>query len=139
MNDSIDEVLAILDKLVCDHAGYQIKLDLSHATVMVCFADKPFSNFAYHIDTFIQFPFTEKQPGHPYPAHAKIRKEWVTDLLGEFARLSATRDEYQLSTAAFNIYNGQVELTYINGMSCQMSADEFLYTSQPRSVESISV
>lgn len=135
MNDSIDEVLAMLDNLVCDYGVYQIKLDLSQSTVMIYFADKPFCHFTYSIDTFIQLPFTTTQSQQPYPTHARIRKESVTDLLGEFAKLSVVRDQYQLCAAAFNIYNGLVELSYANGMSCQMSAGEFLYAIQPNAVD----
>ena len=131
MNDSLDEVLAILNTLVCDHGAYYIHVNFSKAYMTIRFVDNPFSCRLYSVNEIMNRQFSLSYPQQSYLSHARLKQDSVSIVLGHFAVLSMTDDSIRLTAASLNIINGVVGLTFSDGSSFSMSSDGFLNGAIP--------
>jgi hypothetical protein len=126
MNDSLDEVLATLNTLICDYGAYHINLDLSRSNITLRFANNPFICRLYGVNEIINHPFSLTYARQPYLTHARISQDAVSIVLGRLAVLCMTKDPVRLAAASLNTIEGLVSLTFSDDASYRMSSDEFL-------------
>ena len=126
MYDSLDEVLARINTLVCEHGAYQVQLNFLHDHVTLRFIDNPFRSRLNGVREIVYG--THTYPLQEYPQQACLDQDMVSILLGQFAVLSVAKHMPRLTVAAFDILNGQVECTFADGYCNRQLADEWLNT-----------
>jgi len=131
MKDSLDEILAILNTLMCDYGAYRVDVNFSNAHVTISFVDNPFNYRLYGVNEIMNRQFSLAYPRQTYLSHARLSQDAVSLVLGQFAVLSMTNDSIRLTRASLNIIDGLVGLTFSDKSNYVIPADDFLNGALP--------
>ena len=126
MYNSLDEVLASINTLICEYGAYQVQLNFLHDHATLRFIDNPFSSRLNGVREIVYKKHS--YPRQDYPQQACLDQDRVCIILGRFAVLSVAKHMPRLSAASFNILNGEVESTFADGFCDRQFSDKWLDT-----------
>ena len=126
MDGRLDEVLPIMNELICEHGVFHGKLHFSSSRATIWTIDDPFVYRILSIDELTDPDICLAYPAHPYPERAIVPPERVMDVFNMFRTLRFADETVYLSAGSLNIINGMVGLNFSCDGSHYMRFDEFL-------------
>lgn len=129
MDGRIDEVLPIMNELICEHGVFHGKLHFSSSRGTIWTVDDPFIYRILSINELTDPDICLAYPGHPYPERAIVPASQVMDVFNMFRTLRFGDETVYLRAGSLNIINGMVGLNFSCDGSHYMRYDEFLQKS----------
>jgi hypothetical protein len=126
MDEHMDEVLALLEELICVHGVFHGKLHFSSARATLWLTDDPFRYRLHSIQELTDPDLCLAYPRRDYPAEALVPMAEVRRVLQCFRDLRFMDETLYLRSGSLNIYNGLVGLTFSCDGSHYMPWQEFL-------------
>ena len=126
MDSRLDEVLPIMNELICEHGIFHGKLHFSSNRGTIWTIDDPFVYRILSIEELTDPDICLVYPGHPYPERAIVPSSSVMDVYNMFRTLRFADDTVYLRAGSLNIINGMVGLNFSCDGSHYMRYDEFL-------------
>ena len=126
MDARIDDVVAIVDELVCEHGVFHAKLHYSSSRATLWRTDEPYHYHVHVLDDIIDPAVCLAYPNRPYPARAVVPKRTVHEVLERFSMLRFADENLYLRSGSLNVINGMVGLTFSCDGSHYMPYEEFL-------------
>ncbi len=119
LDDRLDEVLALLNRQMCDHGLTVAELHFGRSRVACWYANTPYDSRLFTVGTFLR----STMPTHPYPRHARLHPDAIADLWAALARLRWS--ERPLIACTVNLLTARVALRLV-GESYSVAAEELL-------------
>lgn len=129
MDKHMDEVIPIMNELICEHGVFHSKLHFSSSRASIWLVDDPFNYRILTIDEIIDPDICLAYPRHQYHERAIIPQEKILSIYQLFRELRFADENIYLRSASLNIINGMVGLTFSCDGSHYMRYDEFLNKS----------
>ncbi|HQU17283.1 MAG: hypothetical protein B7Z66_14620 [Chromatiales bacterium 21-64-14] len=126
MDEHMDEVLTLFDRLIREHGVFHSKLHLSSSRAVLWLLHDPYHYRLHELPELIDPRICLPYPRHPYPEQATVPPEQIRPVLERFRVLRHTDETLYLRSASLNIMNGLVRLTFSCDGSHYMPVDEFL-------------
>lgn len=126
LDDHIDEVLDLIDNLMCEHGVFHAKIHFSSGRCSLWLLDDPYNYRIHAVEEIINPELCLAYPLHPYPTEAKVRPEQIREVFEEFKLLRFADETIYLRSSSINIMNGMLGLTFSCDGSHYMPVDEFL-------------
>jgi hypothetical protein len=126
MDRSIDDILAVLEELICDRGVFHFKLHFSSSLATLWLIDDPYRFRILGIDDLMDPDICLAYPRQPYPADARIDAGDISRLLETFKALRFMDETLYLRAGMANVFNAMIGLTFSCDGSHYMSAAEFL-------------
>jgi hypothetical protein len=129
MDGRLDEVLPIMNELICEHGVFHGKLHFSSNRGTIWTMDDPYVYRILSIDELTDPDICLAYPGHPYPERANVPPDRVMDVFNMFRTLRFADETVYLRAGSLNIINGMVGLNFSCDGSHYMRYDELLEKS----------
>ena len=129
MDSRLDEVLPIMNELMCEHGVFHGKLHFSSSRGTIWTVDDPFIYRILSIEELTDPDICLAYPGHPYPERAIVPADRIMDVFNMFRTLRFADETVYLRAGSLNIINGMVGLNFSCDGSHYMRYDEFLEKS----------
>jgi hypothetical protein len=129
MDGRLDEVLPIMNELICEHGVFHGKLHFSSNRGTIWTMDDPYIYRILSIDELTDPDICLAYPGHPYPERAIVPADRVMDVFNMFRTLRFADETVYLRAGSLNIINGMVGLNFSCDGSHYMRYDELLEKS----------
>jgi len=126
MDNRIDDVINIINELVCERGVFHAKLHLSSSRATLWSTEDPYRYHVHVLDEIIDPAVCMAYPIRPYPKEALISPEQVRPVLEQFKRLREADETIYLRSSSLNVFNGMVGLTFSCDGAHYMPAEEFL-------------
>jgi hypothetical protein len=126
MDSRLDEVLPIMNELMCEHGVFHGKLHFSSSRGTIWTVDDPFIYRILSIEELTDPDICLAYPGHPYPERAIVPAGRIMDVFNMFRTLRFADETVYLRAGSLNIINGMVGLNFSCDGSHYMRYDEFL-------------
>lgn len=126
MDGRLDEVLPIMNELMCEHGVFHGKLHFSSNRGTIWTLDDPFVYRILSIEELTDPDICLAYPGHPYPERAIVPAERIIEVFNMFRTLRFADDTVYLRAGSLNIINGMIGLNFSCDGSHYMLYDEFL-------------
>jgi hypothetical protein len=126
MDQSIDEVLGVVEELMLEHGIFHAKLHFSSSRATIWLVDDPYRYRLLDIDMLKDPDICLAYPRNPYPERAVVPSERVREVLEGLRELRFMDEMFYLRAGALNIFNGMVSLTFSCDGSHYIPWDEFL-------------
>jgi hypothetical protein len=126
MDNQLDAVIAILDRLLCEHGVYHCILHFSSARAVFWVYDDPYNYRLNDLEEILQPELWLAYPPRPYPVRARLSYRQIRPVLEQFRALRAADDNIYLRSASLNVMNGLVGLTFSCDGTHYMQAEDFL-------------
>jgi hypothetical protein len=126
MDEHMDDVIAILEELICDRGVFHGKLHHSSSRATLWLFDDPYRYRVHVLDEIINPSVCLAYPRRPYPGQATVPAEWVRPILERFRQLREVDETVYLRSSSLNVINGMVGLVFSCDGSHYMPAAEFL-------------
>lgn len=130
MDRRINDVLAIVDELMCERGIFHAKLHFSSSRATLWLMDDP-HRYRIHVLEEISDPSICLAYGRrAYPGSAVVEAETIRATLDRFAELRFADPYLYLRSGSLNVINGMIGLTFSCDGSHYLPVDEFLVTDQ---------
>lgn len=126
MDRRIDDVITIMDELICDRGVFHGKLHFSGSRATLWLTDDPFRYRLHVLDEIISPTVCLAYPIRPYASNAATPPELVRPVFEQFKRLRNADEHIYLRSGSLNVISGLVGVTFSCDGSHYMSAQEFL-------------
>jgi len=126
MDESIDEVITMMNELMTAHGIYHGKLHFSSNRATVWHVDDPFVYRLLTVDQLIDPHICLAYSQRPYHPRAIVPIEMVKPIFELFKTLRFADENVYLRSGSLNIINGMVGLTFSCDGSHYIPYDEFL-------------
>ncbi|MHB8741554.1 MAG: hypothetical protein ACYC9L_00375 [Sulfuricaulis sp.] len=126
MDERIDDVIAILNELICERGVFHGKLHFSSSRATLWLTDDPYRYRVHVLDEIINPSICLAYPTRRYPAQTPVAPELVHPVLMRFKLLREADENIYLRSGSLNVINGMVGLTFSCDGSYYMTVDEFL-------------
>lgn len=126
MDERIDDVIAIMDELMCERGIFHGKLHFSSSRATLWLTDDPYRYRLHVLDEIIDPSVCLTYPNRPYPAQATVGSEQVRTIFERFKVLREADENIYLRAGSLNVINGMVGLTFSCDGSHYMPAEAFL-------------
>jgi hypothetical protein len=126
MDDGMDDVLAIMDELVCERGVFHCKLHFSSSRATLWLIDDPYNYRLHVMEEIIDPAVCLAYPVRPYSERATVPASLVRPVLERFRLLREADETVYLRSGSLNVINGMVGLTFSCDGSHYMPAREFL-------------
>ena len=126
MDSKIDQVLPLMNELLCEHGVFHGKLHFSSNRATIWTLSDPYVYRLLDIDELTDPNICLAYPNHPYPERAIVPAERVMDVFTMFKTLRFADETVYLRAGSLNIINGMVGLNFSCDGSHYMRYDEFL-------------
>ena len=126
MDGRLDEVLPIMNELMCEHGVFHGKLHFSSSRGTIWTVDDPFIYRILSIEELTDPDICLAYPGHPYPERAIVPAGMIMDVFNMFRTLRFADETVYLRAGSLNIINGMVGLNFSCDGSHYMRYDELL-------------
>ncbi len=127
LDDNIDEVMKLIDNLMCDHGIFHTKIHFFSGRCSMWLLDDPYRYRIHTVDEIIDPDICLAYPMHPYPPDATTSPAQIRQVLDEMKALRFADETIYLRSSSLNIMNGMVGLTFSCDGSHYMPVDEFLH------------
>ena len=126
MDERIDDVISIMDELICERGVFHGKLYFSSSRATLWLADDPFRYRLHVLEEIINPSVCMVYPPRPYLDMATVPHQQVRQVLTSFKTLRQMDDTVYLRVGSLNVINGMVGLTFSCDGSHYMPVHEFL-------------
>ncbi len=126
MDERIDVVLAMMNKMLRDHGVFHAKLHFSSARATLWSYDNPYEYHLHNIDQITDPELCIVYPRRPWPTRAVVDPDQLPVALGYMKELRSADDTLYLRSGSINIINGMVGLNFSCDGSHYLPMDEFL-------------
>lgn len=126
LDDHIDEVMDLIQNLMCDHGVFHSKIHFSSGRCSIWLYDDPYNYRILGVEEIINPDICLAYPMRPFPEDAKSSCEQVKAVLKEFKELRFADETIYLRSGSINLMNGMLGLTFSCDGSHYMPIDEFL-------------
>jgi len=126
MDKNMDQVLPIMNELICEHGVFHGKLHFSSSRATIWLVDDPFSYRILSIDEIIDPDICLAYPRRDYHERAIVPVDQVMPIYELFRSLRFADENVYLRAGSLNIINGMVGLNFSCDGSHYMRFDEFL-------------
>jgi hypothetical protein len=126
LDEHIDEVLALIENLMCEHGMFHCKIHFSSGRCSFWLLDDPYNYRIHGVEEIIDPELCLAYPLHPYPENASVRPGQIGRAMRQFKALRFADDTIYLRSSSINIMNGMLGLTFSCDGSHYMPVDEFL-------------
>lgn len=126
LDDHIDEVMGLIENLMCEHGVFHSKIHFSSGRVSIWLLDDPYNYRILSVEEIVNPDICLAYPLHAYPENAKTTKGQIYKAFRELKALRFADDTIYLRSASLNIMNGMLGLTFSCDGSHYMPVDEFL-------------
>ena len=126
MDERIDDVISIMDELICERGVFHGKLYFSSSRATLWLADDPFRYRLHVLEEIINPSVCMAYPPRPYLDMATVPHEQVRQVFTSFKTLRQMDDTVYLRVGSLNVINGMVGLTFSCDGSHYMPVHEFL-------------
>lgn len=126
MDERVDDVIAILNELICERGVFHGKLHFSSSRATLWLTDDPYRYRVHVLEEIINPSVCLAFPLRRYPVQTLVPPELVRPVLGQFKRLREADETIYLRSGSLNVINGMVGLTFSCDGSHYMPVDEFL-------------
>ncbi len=126
LDEHIDEVLDLIDNLMCEHGVFHSKIHFSSGRCSIWLYNDPYNYQILVVDDLINPDICLAYPLQEYPMNAKTRPELIKEVFAEFRALRFADETIYLRSSSINIMNGMLGLTFSCDGSHYMPVEEFL-------------
>ena len=126
MDERLDDVIAIMDELICERGVFHGKLHFSSSRATLWLTDDPYRYRLHVLEEIISPAVCLAYPSRPYSQLATVPRQQVRRIFERFKVLRKADDTVYLRSGSLNVINGMVGLTFSCDGSHYMPADEFL-------------
>lgn len=126
MDERLDDVIAIMDELICDRGVFHGKLHFSSSRATLWLTDDPFRYRVHVLDEIIDPSICLAYPSRPYAEQTVVPLRFVRPVLERFKFLRNADENIYLRSGSLNVINGMVGLTFSCDGSHYMPVEEFL-------------
>lgn len=126
MDEQIEDVIAILDELLCERGVFHAKLHFSSSRATLWLTDDPYRYRLHVLEEIIDPSVCLAYPLREYPAQASITPSLIKPALERFRMLRDADENVYLRSGSINVINGMVGLTFSCDGSHYMPVPEFL-------------
>jgi len=126
MDERLDDVIAIMDELICDRGVFHGKLHFSSSRATLWLTDDPFRYRVHVLEEIIDPSICLAYPSHPYAEQTVVPPDLVRPVFEQFKLLRNADENIYLRSGSLNVINGMVGLTFSCDGSHYMPVQEFL-------------
>jgi hypothetical protein len=126
MDVKLDDVIAIMDELICDRGVFHGKLHFSSSRATLWLTDDPFRYRVHVLEEIIDPSICLAYPSRPYSEQTVVPPSLVRPVLERFKVLRDADENIYLRSGSLNVINGMVGLTFSCDGSHYMPSEEFL-------------
>jgi hypothetical protein len=126
MDRHMDDVVAIVEELVCERGVFHAKLHFSGSRATLWLLDDPYHYRIHLMDEILDPSLCLAYRRRPYPARPAVGPAQVRAVLTGLARLRLGDERYYLRSGSLNVMNGLVGLTFSSDGSQYLTAEAFL-------------
>ena len=129
MDKHIDDVISIMNELMCEHGVFHGKLHFSSNRATIWLLEDPYYYRILNLDEIIDPDICLAYPRCKYHERAIIPKDKIMPVFELFRSLRFADENIYLRAGSLNLFNGMVGLTFSCDGSHYMRYDEFLEKS----------
>ena len=122
----LDEVLARIADLFCNHGVFHAKVHFSSGQVTLWLVDDPLRYRVHVKEEFLDLDVVHHYPSVPYTREAVLHQTSIMPVLQGFKRLRLKDPQIYLRSGSLNVVNGIVGLNFSCDGSHYMSCNDFL-------------
>lgn len=126
MDERIDDVIAILDELICERGVFHGKLHFSSSRATLWLTDDPYRYRVHVLEEIINPSVCLAYPARRYPEQTAVPPSLVRTVFERFKVLREADENIYLRSGSLNVINGMVGLTFSCDGSHYMPSEEFL-------------
>lgn len=126
MDEQMDDVIAIMDELICERGVFHGKLHFSSSRATLWLTDDPYRYRLHVLDEIIDPAVCLAYPNQEYSPQATVSPELVKPVFERFKLLRDADENIYLRSGSLNVINGMVGLTFSCDGSHYMPAEKFL-------------
>jgi len=126
MDDRIDDVIAIMEELICERGVFHAKLHFSSSRATLWLTDDPYRYRLHVLDEIIDPAVCLAYPARGFPQQATVPPQSVRPIFERFRTLREADENVYLRSGSLNVINGMVGLTFSCDGSHYVPAAEFL-------------
>ena len=126
MDERLDDVIAIMDELICDRGVFHGKLHFSSSRATLWLTDDPFRYRVHVLEEIIDPSICLAYPSRPYAEQTVVSPDLVRPVFEQFSLLRNADENIYLRSGSLNVINGMVGLTFSCDGSHYMPAHEFV-------------
>jgi hypothetical protein len=126
MDERIDDVIAIMDELICERGVFHGKLHFSSSRATLWLTDDPFRYRVHVLEEIIDPSICLVYPNRPYAEQTVVPPAMVRSVFEQFKLLRDADENIYLRSGSLNVINGMVGLTFSCDGSHYMPVQEFL-------------
>ncbi|MHB8535769.1 MAG: PDC sensor domain-containing protein [Sulfuricaulis sp.] len=126
MDERLDDVIAIMDELICERGVFHGKLHFSSSRATLWLTDDPFRYRVHVLEEIIDPSICLAYRSQPYSTQTVVPPDLVRPVFEQFKRLRNADENIYLRSGSLNVINGMVGLTFSCDGSYYMPVHEFL-------------
>lgn len=126
MDEKLDDVIAIMDELICDRGVFHGKLHFSSSRATLWLTDDPFRYRVHVLEEIIDPSICLVYRNQPYSEQTVVPPALVRSVFEQFKLLRNADENIYLRSGSLNVINGMVGLTFSCDGSHYMPVQEFL-------------
>jgi len=126
MDDHIDQILALVEKMLTRHGVFHAKLHFSGARATFWEHKNPYVYRLHSMDQLLDPDLLMIYPHSPYPNNAIMNSQQVSAVLNYMKELRFADDIIYLRSGSINLVNSMIGLNFSCDGSHYMTAEEFL-------------
>jgi hypothetical protein len=126
MDLKLDDVIAIMDELICDRGVFHGKLHFSSSRATLWLTDDPFRYRVHVLEEIIDPSICLAYPSRPYSELTVVPPALVRPVFEQFKVLRDADENIYLRAGSLNVINGMVGLTFSCDGSHYMPVQDFL-------------
>jgi len=130
MDERIDDVIAIVEELICERGVFHAKLHFSSSRATLWLTDDPYHYRLHVLDEIIDPAVCLAYPARAFPQQATVPPQWVRPIFERFRTLREADEHVYLRSGSLNVINGMVGLTFSCDGSHYIPAAEFLRNNE---------
>lgn len=126
MDERLDDVIDIMDELICDRGVFHAKLHFSSSRATLWLTDDPFRYRVHVLEEIFNPSICLAYPSRPYAEQTVVPLALVRPVLERFKVLRYADDNIYLRSGSLNVFNGMVGLTFSCDGSHYIPVEQFL-------------
>ncbi|MBI3547137.1 MAG: hypothetical protein HY081_11205 [Gammaproteobacteria bacterium] len=126
MDERLDDVIAIMDELICERGVFHGKLHFSSSRATLWLTDDPFRYRVHVLNEIIDPSICLAYPNRPYAEQTVVPPNLIRPVFERFKTLRNADANIYLRSGSLNVINGMIGLTFSCDGSHYMPVQEFL-------------
>ncbi|MDH5656643.1 MAG: hypothetical protein OEZ34_12090 [Spirochaetia bacterium] len=126
LDEHIDDVLIIMNELICYHGVFHSKIHFSSSRATLWLMEDPYVYKIHMVNEIMDPAIALAYPKRPYPKRSVVKPDDIMKVLKLFKELRNADETIYLRSGSINIINGMLGLTFSCDGSHYMSVENFL-------------